>query len=164
MLYIVVQKQFSSFRRSCVPSLISVHQCSAFADLWACHTLTGVGSRKNTGMKSVWAANHGHPSPACLDLAEENQDFIQVATVFEKSLPHQSLICKQVKEVSTEADTVRLEPTLRKHVEGHGSAIELQRCTGIRLGTRHPLNDEKWFCTVIHRTRIHGMARSYSKK
>ncbi len=28
-----------------MPSLTAVHQCSAFADLWPCHTLTGVGSR-----------------------------------------------------------------------------------------------------------------------
>ncbi len=44
-MYIVVQNHFSSFRRSCVPSLISVHHCSSIVDLWPCHTLTGVGSR-----------------------------------------------------------------------------------------------------------------------
>jgi hypothetical protein len=45
ILYIFVQKHPPSLWRSCVPSLIPVHQCSSIIDLWPCHIDYSVGSR-----------------------------------------------------------------------------------------------------------------------
>jgi hypothetical protein len=39
------------------------------------------------------------------------------------------------------------------------------RTTGcLRLGTQDPLNDERCFCTMMHRTQVHVKSRSYQKE
>jgi hypothetical protein len=52
--------------------------------------------------------------------------------------------------------TIGIFPSLEPApLQGHRSAIAVQSCAGIRLGLRDLLNDEKCFCTVMTRIRIH---------
>jgi hypothetical protein len=44
-----------------VPSLIPVHQCSSIVDLWPCHTLTGVGSRRRYQIGRAFALSSTWP-------------------------------------------------------------------------------------------------------
>ncbi len=106
-----------------------------------------------------------HGMQSSFGSSRRRPEFIQVATCLQKVIPyHQSCNGRTGKGASAEVDMVRLEPTFWSVWQGHRSSIELQRCTGIRLGTQGLQSDGGCVCTNIYSIRMHGKARSYIPK
>jgi hypothetical protein len=76
------------------------------------------------------------------------------------SVPFRMLILNHIfPEMFIKVDMVLLEPTSVWVWQSHGSAIAVQRCAGIRLGTRDLQRDRSSFCTSMYSIRIHERAR-----
>jgi hypothetical protein len=57
-----------------------------------------------------------------------------------------------------------LELTPLRERQGHRSASVVPGCSGIRLGTRDPLNDGGYFCTLMDNIQIHIKVECYQNK
>jgi hypothetical protein len=78
-----------------------------------------------------------------------------------KVVPHrQSYLCRIIRGASAKVGMVRLKSTLSEIQQGHWSVIVVQSRTGIRFGTRDPLNGARSFCVLVYSIPIQGIEES----